>query len=82
MELAFENKRFWDLYRRREMHELHNNTMMHGLLPVLDLRETPPSYIFIRSEIARVTRYTFMDYYYYHAIPGISSNGLTQNPNY
>lgn len=82
VELAFENKRFWDLYRRREMHELHNNTMMHGLLPVLDLRDTPPSYIFIRSEIARVTRYTFMDYYYYHAIPGISSNGLTQNPNY
>lgn len=82
VELAFENKRFWDLYRRREMHELHNNSMMHALLPVLDLRETPPSYIFVRSEIARVVRYTFLDYYYYHAIPGISSNGMIQNPNY
>ena len=82
VELAFENKRFWDLYRRREMHELHNNSMMHALLPVLDLRETPPSYIFIRSDIARVVKYTFLDYYYYHAIPGVSSNGMIQNPNY
>lgn len=82
VELAFENRRFWDLYRRREMHEMFNNTMMHALLPVLDLRETPPSYIFIRSDIQRVIRYTFYDYYYYHPIPNISSNGLVQNPNY
>lgn len=82
VELAFENRRFWDLYRRREMHEMFDNSMMHALLPVLDLRETPPSYIFVRSDIQRVIRYTFLDYYYYHAIPGIASNGLVQNPNY
>lgn len=82
VELAFENKRFWDLFRRREMHEMFDNSMMHGLLPVLDLRTDPPSYIFVRSDIQRVITYTFLQYYYYHAIPGISSNGLVQNPNY
>ena len=82
VELAFENKRFWDLYRRREMHELHNNTMMHALLPIQDLRTDPPTYFFIRSEIARVIPYTFREYYYYLPIPGVTSNRLTQNPNY
>ncbi len=82
VELAFENRRFWDLYRRREMHEMFDNSMMHGLLPVLDLRTDPPSYIFIRSTIQNVITYTFRDFYYYHAIPSIASNGLIQNPNY
>ena len=82
VEMAFENRRFWDLYRRREMHEMFNNSMMHALLPVLDLRTDPPQYIFIRSDIQRVIRYTFLDQYYYHPIPGIASNGMIQNPNY
>jgi hypothetical protein len=82
VELAFENKRFWDLYRRREMHEIHNNSMMHGLLPMLDLRNDPPTYFFIRSEIARVIPFTFREYFYYLPIPEVTSNRLTQNPNY
>lgn len=82
VELAFENKRFWDLYRRREMHLMFNNSMMHALLPVLDLRTNPPQYIFVRSDIPRVIRYTFLEQYYYHPIPGTASNGLVQNPNY
>ncbi len=82
VELAFENKRFWDLMRRREFHEFRNGNQMHALNPVLDLREDEPKYIFIRSKIDNLVDYIFRDHYYYHAIPGTGSNGLVQNPNY
>ena len=82
VELAFENKRFWDLKRRREYHTLFNNSRMHALLPVLDLRESPPKYIFIRSDIPRKIPHTFREMMYYYAIPGIAANGLVQNPQY
>lgn len=82
VELAFENKHFWDLYRRREYHTLCNASTMHALLPVVDLRENPPKYIFIRADIQRVARFTFLERMYYHAIPGTTANGLIQNPQY
>jgi SusD family. len=82
VELAFENKRFWDLMRRREYHTLFQNTIMHALLPVVDLRVTPAQYIFIRTEVPRGWRYTFDPRQYYRYIPGIGSNGLVQNPQY
>lgn len=82
VELAFENKRFYDLIRRREFHEKFNATSRHALLPVLDLREDPPKYIMIRDEVPRSDPNTFEPKYYYRHIPGIGSNGLVNNPMY
>jgi hypothetical protein len=82
IELAFENKRYWDLIRRREYHLLFNNTVKHALVPLLDLRVDPPQYIFIRKEVSRGIPLTFSPQSYYKPIPGIGANGLTQNPQY
>lgn len=82
VELAFENKRWWDLIRRREFHEAFNNTIQTALCPVLDLRVSPPKYIFVRKYIIREIPLSFPVYMYYSSIPGIGSNGLIQNPNY
>jgi len=83
-ELVFENKRVWDLIRRREYHEVFNNTPKTGLIPVLDLRDM--KYIFIRSYGKKGSQSekpcTWYQKNYYKSIPGISSNGLTQNPEY
>ena len=82
VELAFENKRFWDLVRRREYHTLFNNSVRHALIPVLDLRVSPAKYIFIRQTIQRLNPSTFDYKQYYRYIPGVGSNGLVQNPQY
>lgn len=82
VEFAFENKRWWDLIRRREFHEVFNNTIQTALAPVLDLRVSPPKYIFIRKYVIREAPLTFPSYMYYSPIPGIGSNDLVQNPNY
>lgn len=82
VELAFENKRLWDLMRRREYHIEFNNRPKHALLPVLDLRENPPKYIFVRTLVANYNPQTFQARDYYRPIPGIGGNGLTQNPQY
>ena len=82
VELAFENKRYWDLIRRREFHVLFNNTVKHALVPLLDLRVDPVQYIFVRKEVARGTPLTFPPQSYYRPIPGIGSNDLVQNPQY
>ncbi len=80
VELAFENKRIWDLIRRREYHEVFNNSYRHSLVPVLDLRSM--KYIFIRKNVSRTHAWTFPTQWYYKRIPGISSNHLIQNPQY
>ncbi|MFY0256449.1 RagB/SusD family nutrient uptake outer membrane protein [Chitinophaga sp. 30R24] len=82
MELAFENKRFWDLIRRRDFHTLMNNTSRRALVPVLDLRTSPAKYIFIRKTSSKTVPATFLPKWYYVSIPGIASNGLVQNPQY
>lgn len=82
VELAFENKRFWDLMRRREYHEEFNNRPKYALLPVLDLRESPPKYIFIRMTAPNFNPQTFQPKDYYRPVQGIGSNGLIQNPQY
>ncbi len=82
VELSFENKRWWDLIRRREFHEVFNNNIQKALAPVLDLRVSPPQYIFVRKYIIREVPLTFPTYMYYSPIPGIGSNDLIQNPNY
>ncbi|HTE25558.1 RagB/SusD family nutrient uptake outer membrane protein [Flavitalea sp.] len=83
VELAFENKRFWDLIRRREYHSQFNNRMMHSLLPLQDLRALPAKkYIFVRVNVPNSNPRTFEPKSYYRYIPGIGSNGLVQNPQY
>jgi hypothetical protein len=82
VELAFENKRWWDLLRRRDFHVIFNNFVQKALIPVLDLRVSPPKYIFVRKDIIREIPLTFQGRYYYNSIPGIGSNGLIQNPQY
>ena len=85
VEFVFEGTRFWDLYRRRDFHTVFNNTKRYSLVPILDLRQNPPKYIFLR-----VTNYydqaiggrTFQPQTYYGEIPGVATNNLIQNPGY
>ena len=80
VELSFENKRYWDLIRRREYHEIFNNSRQKALRPLLDLRGTPPfKTIFVRENLAQNPR-LFLTRYYYLQIPGTALNGLIQNP--
>ncbi len=80
VELAFENKRYWDLIRRREYHTRFAQTYKHSLVPILDLRTM--KYLFVRKNVLNTNPHTFLPAWYYKPIPGIGSNGLTQNPQY
>ena len=78
IELAFENKRIWDLIRLREFNYL-NNYRRKDLIPVLDLREDPPKYIFLRADVEDVDR-SFRNYWYYRALWQPLENGLLPQP--
>lgn len=80
IELAFENKRWWDLFRRREYHEIFNAQISHALFPVLDLRVSPAKYIFIRANAPNINPRTFLIRDYYLSIPGVAASGVIQNP--
>ena len=80
VELAFENKRQWDLRRRREFHEKFDNGWRDALVPVFDLRSM--KYIFIRKHVRGSNPHTFIPRSYYIGIPGVATNGLIQNPQY
>jgi hypothetical protein len=82
IELAFENRRIWDLIRRREYHQDFNNRRRLCLLPLIDLRGDHPQYIFVRKLISRDFNLTFQHKAYYRAIPGVSTTGVVQNPQY
>ncbi|WP_341836012.1 RagB/SusD family nutrient uptake outer membrane protein [Chitinophaga pollutisoli] len=83
VELAFENKRFWDLIRRREFHTEFNNRLLHSILPLQDLRALPATkYIFVRVVVPNSNPKTFPERSYYRYIPGIAGNGLVNNPQY
>lgn len=85
IELAFEGKRYWDLMRRREMHTLFNQHMRTVLVPMLDLRQATPDYVFVRAYAhgdERNNGRTFQIQSYYASIPGITTSGLVQNPGY
>jgi len=82
IELAFENKRYWDLIRRRDYHLLFNNRRMHSLLPLLDLRVSPPKYIFVRAFTPNLEPRTFEPKFYYRPIPDVGANGAVQNPQF
>lgn len=82
VELAFENKRFWDLIRRREFHTEFENRKKLALMPLLDRRGEKPQYIFIRKSVSRDIPVSFQSRSYYQAIPGIATTGIVQNPQY
>lgn len=85
VELIFEGQRFWDLIRRRDSHLVFSTTKRHSLIPVLDLRQNPPKYLFLRAAnyIDQVVNgRTFNQQSYYLSIPGVASNNLIQNPGY
>lgn len=86
VEMAFEEKRFWDMNRRREFHtEFSNNRIRKALVPMLDLRGAEPKYVFARvnyfGDETRGGR-TFQNINYYRGIPNIATNGLVQNPGH
>lgn len=82
VELSFENKDYWDLIRRRTYHTVFNNYIKTALVPMLDLRETEPAYIFVRENVPGAQANTFPEKDYYKSIPGVSNNGLIQNPQH
>lgn len=86
VELAFEGQRYWDLVRRRDSHLVFNgSTVRKALVPILDLREDTPKYIFVRANTYYDNRDNgrrFNEKTYYLAIPGVESNHLIQNPQY
>ncbi len=82
VELAFENLGLWDLIRRREFHEVQDQSLKYALVPILDLQETPPKYIFIRKKTRQSSPQTFEDRDYYRAIQNLGLNQLTQNPGW
>ena len=86
VELCFEQRRYWDLIRRREFHVAFNGSKRKSLVPAIDLRVNPPKYIFIRvnnyydEQSNGITWNTATSYY--RSIPGISANNLIQNPGF
>ena len=84
MELFGEGQRYWDAFRRREMTDRWNNGMRHGLMPILDLRDGTPKYVFLRinQKNDEMTPRTFQMQNYYLGIPGTDVNRLVQNPGY
>ncbi len=80
VELVFENKRYWDLIRRREHHTEFNNRDRHALVPIFDLRSM--KYIFVRQKVTGTFTWTFPEHLYYKPIGGTTTNKLIQNPQY
>jgi hypothetical protein len=85
VEMAFEGGRYWDLIRRRDNHNVFKSTKRKILVPMLDLRQTTPKYIFVRANNyydERANGQNFQLWSYYKGIPGVSTNKLVQNPQY
>ncbi len=83
VELAFENFRMNDQFRRREYHEQMQNFRRHALVQLVDLREDTPKYVFLRMEqfhdIIAGGR-TFQTNNYYFNIVNASTSGIINNP--
>lgn len=78
VELAFENKRFWDIIRLRDFNRFVNY-YRKDLVPVLDLRCDPPQYILLRADIESVAR-SFRNTWYYRELWYPLENGLIPQP--
>ena len=84
VELFGEGQLYWDAFRRREMHEIWNNTSRHGIMPLVDLRGGEVKYVFARinQRNDELSPRTFQQQSYYLSIPGRDINKLIDNPGY
>ncbi len=85
VELAFEGSRYWDMVRRRDYHTFFTGGKRHALVPMMDLREQQPKYIFVRVNLyydEQAGGRTFNPINYYFSIPGVNTNKLVQNPGH
>jgi len=85
VELTFEGRRFDDMLRRREYHAFFSSGRRHSLVPLIDLREQTPKYIFVRVNQFHDEQSggrTFNPINYYKAIPSTETNRLVQNPGH
>jgi hypothetical protein len=83
VELAFEGLRYWDMARRREYHTFFTAGKRHALIPMIDLREPSPKFIFARVNLyydEQAGGRTFNPNSYYFSIPGRNTNNLVPNP--
>lgn len=83
IELAFEGMRYWDLVRRREFHTVFSSTRRTSLLPIIDLRQPIPKYIFVRVNNyydQKSNGRSFSRSGYYRQIPEVNTSKLVQNP--
>ena len=64
IELAFENKGYWDLIRRRDFHSEFDNRRKMALVPMIDLRGEKPQYIFVRKFVPGANSCTFQTHHY------------------
>ena len=88
VEFAFEGHESYTLYRRREyLATRYGDFRKHAILPVLDLRDGSPKYIFARVNLyhgdvnlsATGLNTDLLDYY--GSISDFNKNGLTPNPS-
>ncbi|MDR0845518.1 MAG: RagB/SusD family nutrient uptake outer membrane protein [Tannerella sp.] len=85
VELAFEGLRYWDMFRRRDYHTFFTSGRRHALVPMIDLREPAPKYVFVRVNLyydEQAGGRTFNPADYYFSIPGTNTNNLVQNPGH
>jgi len=80
VELAFEHKRYWDLYRWRNFHLTYTSRILKSLVPYVDLRDDKPKYIFVRMYMPEFIGQSFYYNQYYRQIPGTGNSDLIQNP--
>jgi hypothetical protein len=83
IELAFEGLRYWDMVRRRDYHTFFTAGKRHALIPMIDLREASPKFVFVRVNLyydEQAGGRTFNPNSYYFSIPGRNTNNLVPNP--
>ncbi|MDR0537781.1 MAG: RagB/SusD family nutrient uptake outer membrane protein [Tannerellaceae bacterium] len=85
VEMAFEGLRLWDMFRRRDYHTFFTGGKRHALVPMIDLREQQPKFIFVRVNLyydEQAGGQTFNPVNYYWGIPSTNTNRLIQNPGH
>ncbi len=83
-EFPFEGKRYDDLRRRREFHEVYDHFEVNAFNPILDMRTDPPQFIYVRTlaNFEAGLSYNYFTMQYYQSIPISASTPLVQNPGW
>lgn len=89
-ELMFEDDRAMTLHRRRDFFrpgEGLDEMRRHAIIPVLDIRDGKPQYVFVRAYMFQddldvlPRAYEMQPKNYYGSIPNWEKNKITRNPN-